>query len=121
MSILNCKSLDERISFAQNYVEEKLKEEALISPSHLRQLIVSIYKRTKGSFNYATTFSKINSKVVLFKSKFVSIQGLSPDYELSKVCGQDVEVFDIEANHVSILESPILAQYINERFAVKNK
>lgn len=72
----------------------------------------SLYSRLKAVKSYRPNY-KLKTSVSLFKAATASFDGAEKDFGLSSLCEHEVKVQTLQGNHVTILENPELAQYLN--------
>lgn len=98
----------------ENAFLASLSLSATENTDYYKNLIRKIQQRTKAVLDYAPTFRKIRSKVVLFKPTERSVQGESEDYGLSEV-SDDVTVRCVPGNHATVLRSVELREAIAQQ------
>nr|AMK38868.1 fatty acid synthase 1 [Colaphellus bowringi] len=107
--LMEIESLDERLERTADIVKEYLPYEK----EFIKSLYKGLIKRMWALKMYTPTFTKINSKVILFKPTEQILKEYLYDLGLSLTCGNPVEVIEIEGNHLSILGDENLANRIN--------
>ncbi|KAJ8963953.1 hypothetical protein NQ314_005284 [Rhamnusium bicolor] len=108
-TFFKCNSWEDRL----NLLYKITRDYSLLEKNYQRTLVNGIYERIKALNIYNPAYSKLKSKVKLYKAKEASIRGLPEDHELSQLFENPVEVKIFEGNHVTIMNNEFLAETIN--------
>ncbi|GJQ79763.1 hypothetical protein Trydic_g23237 [Trypoxylus dichotomus] len=89
-----------------------------------RAIVCELVESFAGNFKAVKKYQHcetdgFTSSVTLFKAKFSAIQKMDADYGLSKIFLGGVDVFTIEGDHVTILESDDLPSIMESRKLIK--
>ncbi|KAK9875959.1 hypothetical protein WA026_011061 [Henosepilachna vigintioctopunctata] len=115
--LAKCSSSEERLEVYLKAIEGFEPADV----DYKRTEAIALYVRIKESFNYEQSYEAIKAPSILFKPLHPLYQSsLSENYNLSTVCSNFQGVTYIEGNHISILESRILAEEI-EKFITNNQ
>ncbi|KAJ3652416.1 hypothetical protein Zmor_018384 [Zophobas morio] len=114
-TLLKCKNLEERMDLLLALLPPETSNKQKLK----KQAGLALYSRCKALLNYTFKNKKVKSPVHLFKAKY-SMVDEGDDYQMSKVSDDLVQVTTIDADHVTILNSPDLVKAISEIVATKS-
>lgn len=94
---------------------EYVAKQDLYSALYSEQIVHAMYRRIRMAANFdLDAIEKINSPIMLVRPSEVSLQDIDEDYCLSKCTKGKVTVKAIAGNHTTMLDNPMLVQFIND-------
>ncbi|KAJ8963947.1 hypothetical protein NQ314_005278 [Rhamnusium bicolor] len=114
-TFFKCKSWEDRL----NLLYKITKDYSTLEENYQRTLANSLYERIKALNIYNPSYSKLKSKVKLYKAKEASIRGLPEDHELSQLFENPVEVKIFEGNHSCLKKTQNLRKLTLRRGQIK--
>jgi fatty acid synthase len=94
---------------------ELSKGQYLYSTGYLRDMAFCLFQRLKMVIDYKYDYKHIiRTSITLIRPTEISTVDVDEDYGLQKVTKGDVNIKYVDGNHLTMLESPKLAQIINQ-------
>ncbi|XP_031329996.1 fatty acid synthase-like [Photinus pyralis] len=109
-TVRQLQTLEERVE----YLLEAIPEGIPHSKEYQRRVAIAICEKTKSVYNYEAKFPKLKSEVTLINPNESPFVNYDEDYGLQKLCEKPVQVHTVEGTHMTIVENPELADYINK-------
>ncbi|KAG5860726.1 hypothetical protein JTB14_035063 [Gonioctena quinquepunctata] len=115
-NLLKCESWDARANMATNLVGER----STYGPASQKLVANGIYGRIRALETYTPSYSKLKSKIKLYKPRDSNIRGFEVDYGLSQISEQQVDIEVFDGNHVTILDNLEVAKALNSLIGFEN-
>ena len=111
-AVLSLTSWESRI----DKLVELSKNQKLYSDTYIREMSISLYNRIRIILNIdLSSFKPLNNTPIRFvRPEQASIIDIDEDYGLSKFSNQKIDMKYVEGNHMSLLDSSKLTDFINE-------
>lgn len=104
-------TLEEKMEIFMQYVEKQ----DIYSKEYSKTVVGAIFRRIRMVASYdLDDIETLNSPITLIRPAEVSLQDIPEDYCLEKITSGKVTVKVIEGNHTTMLDNPVLPQFINE-------
>ncbi|GJQ67778.1 hypothetical protein Trydic_g21084 [Trypoxylus dichotomus] len=113
-AILDLKDYESKIDYIV-----KLLPKLELFKEHIRKMHYSTFHRLKIACNYKSSDRKLKSPVTLFKATEELPLKIDTDYGLSKYFENNIDICNVDGNHVTILENDCLADQINVLLGVE--
>ncbi|XP_073848315.1 fatty acid synthase 3 [Musca autumnalis] len=104
-------TLEQKMDKFLQYVEQQ----DLYSKEYSKTIVHAMFRRIRmcGSFDL-DSIEKLNTPITLIRPAEVSLQDIDENYCLDTITNDKVVVKVIEGNHTTMLDNPLLPQYIND-------